>query len=209
MGKKANQRREKQDPKDKKVVVIPYIKGLSEWLSKVYQKYWVTTAMRPHTTLRKLLVHPKDKVKKLKNNGVVYKIPCKNCNHSYIGETGRSLGVRLEEHKKDCENQEKRSYTRTTTNPLLTQFYKSTVTVQKNKYNHISDWKNTTVVSKESVDKVRRIKEAIAIRCTSKNINKDDGATTIIHACMAAIFFHMKSLIRVLLLAEEVTEAAK
>lgn len=33
--KEANQRREKQDPKDKKVVVISYTKGLSEQLSKV------------------------------------------------------------------------------------------------------------------------------------------------------------------------------
>ena len=32
----------------------------------------------------------------------VYCVPCLQCNECYIGETGRSLGVRLEEHKQAC-----------------------------------------------------------------------------------------------------------
>ena len=28
----------------------------------------------------------------------IYKIPCKNCDKYYIGETGRSLGLRINEH---------------------------------------------------------------------------------------------------------------
>ena len=28
----------------------------------------------------------------------IYKIPCKNCDKYYIGETGRSLGLRIKEH---------------------------------------------------------------------------------------------------------------
>ena len=43
-------------------VVMPYVEGVSERVDRVLKKYGVATAMRPHTTLRILLVHPKDKV---------------------------------------------------------------------------------------------------------------------------------------------------
>jgi len=44
----------------------------------------------PHThTLRKLICTGKDKLGKLSHSGVVYKITCKNCNASYVGQTKR------------------------------------------------------------------------------------------------------------------------
>ena len=57
--------------------------------------------MRPHTTLRHLFVHPKDKVELEEQGELVYQIPCKNCGAEYIDETGRLLKTRLEEHRKD------------------------------------------------------------------------------------------------------------
>ncbi|WAR29712.1 hypothetical protein MAR_003280 [Mya arenaria] len=50
-----------RDNKSKGMVVIPYVKGLSEAVSRVFNKHRVATAMRPHQTLRNILVHPKDK----------------------------------------------------------------------------------------------------------------------------------------------------
>ncbi|UYV83348.1 hypothetical protein LAZ67_23000724 [Cordylochernes scorpioides] len=41
----------------------------------------------------------KQKVEIGNTKDVVYRIPCKSCNVSYIGETGRFLGTRLQEHK--------------------------------------------------------------------------------------------------------------
>jgi len=40
--------------------------------------YRICTAVRPHTMLRHMLVHPKDRINDEKPE-VVYKIPCKNC----------------------------------------------------------------------------------------------------------------------------------
>jgi len=34
---------------------------------------------------------------------VVYKIPCKNCERVYVGETGRPLGARVKEHRKEVD----------------------------------------------------------------------------------------------------------
>ena len=42
---------------------------------------------------------------KVNHESGVYKIPCKSCEKSYIGETGRTLTKRIEEHKKDIEKQ--------------------------------------------------------------------------------------------------------
>ena len=55
----------------------------------------LNTAVRPHTTLRNLLVHPKDRISNEEKPEVVYKIPCKNCERVYVGETGRPLGARV------------------------------------------------------------------------------------------------------------------
>ena len=43
-------------------MVIRYVEGLSEAVSKVYKRCGISITMRPHITIRNLLVHPKDKV---------------------------------------------------------------------------------------------------------------------------------------------------
>ncbi|XP_072033096.1 uncharacterized protein [Amphiura filiformis] len=85
------------------MVVLPYVKGVTERVSRVMKKYNVSTAMKPHNTLRRELVHPKDKRDPNNLTQAVYKIPCLNCDLSYIGETGRKFGTRLEEHRKEVE----------------------------------------------------------------------------------------------------------
>jgi len=41
-----------------------------------------------------------------------YKVPCANCDKTYLGETGRKLGVSLHEHKTEVESKTtKRAYT--------------------------------------------------------------------------------------------------
>ena len=92
------------DNKSKGQVVIPYIKGTSEALRRIYGKYGIRTYFKPTHTLRQLLVSPKDKTEKKDTEGPVYRIPCQGqttrgqCKDSYIGETERSLKTRFLEH---------------------------------------------------------------------------------------------------------------
>ena len=60
--------------------------------------------MKPHMTLKRLLVHLKDKRLVQDNAGVVYQIPCKDCPAIYMGETGSKYGTREKEHLKDVES---------------------------------------------------------------------------------------------------------
>ena len=48
----------------------------------------------------------KDRTKTLDNINLllVYKIPCSNCDTSYIGESKHTLSNRLEDHKRDVRN---------------------------------------------------------------------------------------------------------
>ena len=53
---------------------------------------------KSETTLRSQLVRPKDAVDPAKQDGVVYKIPCK-CSKVYIGDTERPMQGRIKERR--------------------------------------------------------------------------------------------------------------
>ena len=46
----------------------------------------------------------KDKIPAEKKKGVVYEVKCKDCQESYVGETLRSMTVRLKEHERHTKN---------------------------------------------------------------------------------------------------------
>ena len=119
--KKVEKKSEKQEKKKKKEeqekqfkgqVVIPYVEGITERVDRVMKKYGVATAMRPNSTLRRFLVHPKDKCEMAEQGELVYQIPCQNCDSSYIGETGRLFKSRLEQCQKDVNSAPVVQYTR-------------------------------------------------------------------------------------------------
>ncbi len=53
----------KRDPncKSKGMVVVPYVEGVSEKVARILKTYNISSAIKPNSTLRNLLVHPKDK----------------------------------------------------------------------------------------------------------------------------------------------------
>ena len=111
--------------------------------------------------LRSLLTKVKPKADPLESPGVIYRIPCLDCDHSYIGETGRTLKVRLMKHKRCCWNLDPQ---------------KSAVAQHALDENHQIDWEGSTVIDRESHWHRRSIKEAMHIRKQS-NFNQDQGLT--------------------------------
>ncbi len=89
--------------------------------------------MKPHNTLRKELVHPKDKRDPLNITHAIYETPCNNCNLVYVGETGRKFGTRMEERKSEAEKGGNKIATRAGKNNSLTSTHKSAIT------DHVAD----------------------------------------------------------------------
>ena len=78
-------------------VVIPYIKGLSEQYRHTLAKYGV----RGTSTIKSLLMHPKDPIPNAQETDIIYhwKCPANNCTAEYIGETNRSLKEWVSDHR--------------------------------------------------------------------------------------------------------------
>ncbi len=123
------------------MVVIPYVAGLSESIGRVMRKHRIATAMKPHTTMKQLLVHPNYKSEIEEVGELVYEIPCKSCDASYVGETGRLFKNRLHEHKQEAEAvEESRRFTRSERKKSETVINKSAITDHMSRKNHIIDW---------------------------------------------------------------------
>ena len=77
-----------------------YAGQINEKISKTLKKYNIHPIHKTNNSISDILHNYKDKTEKWNKNGV-YKIYCKECEATYIGETGRKLSTRLQEHKKD------------------------------------------------------------------------------------------------------------
>jgi len=179
---KQKKTQEKDKEKSRGLVVLPYVKGMSEQTHRLFRKYKISTAMKPHTTVRQLLVHPKDKIDKDKSTGLVYQISCHNCDSVYIGETGRELKIRLNEHKKEVDTT-MISTTSTRAGRKLSSsvMHKSAITDHAAQNNHIINWDETKIMKKEPNRFERQVKEAIVIRKSTKVMNRDEGAFKLSH----------------------------
>ena len=60
--KKEDKIRKKRVEKTRAKAVLPYVQGVSETTSRIMKKYNFNTAMKPHNTIKRSLVRPKDKV---------------------------------------------------------------------------------------------------------------------------------------------------
>ena len=109
--------------------------------------------------MRNVLTRVKTKTPELRKKGVIYKVPCRDCEASFIGETGRSLQKRITEHK----------YAVKTNNR------KNGIAVHAWDMEHRPDWDATEILEMEPHYWKRRILEAIWIQKTPQTCNLDCG----------------------------------
>ena len=131
--------------------------------------------MRPTNTLKSILKKVKKDITEISD--AVYDIPCKTCDMSYIGETGRLFVTRLKEHQKDSEKISDIKFTRANRKALTSEQHKSAITDHIAQENHVIDWEGATILDRDSNSTTRKIREAIHIRKRggAKAINRDDG----------------------------------
>ena len=134
--------------------------------------------MKPHSTLRTILVHPKDKTDPKEG---VYTIDCAGCPKKYVGETKRKLKVRVKEHRTETEKVNNGTrYTRDRRRQSETEIWGSAITDHAMKENHVIDWDSAKIVERERDDQARSVKDAVYIRILP-NMNRDEGRHHLSH----------------------------
>ena len=107
--------------------------------------------------------------------GVVYQIPCRDCDKVYVGETGRRYGAREKEHQKDVASISDIKYTRARRKESATEFHQSALMDHVAQSNHTIDWDKAKLPMKEPHWKTRGIKEAVLIRKAGPLVLNRDG----------------------------------
>ena len=167
--------------KNKGHVTLPYIRGLSERLRRLFKHHQIGTSYRPHNKISQFVIHPKDPIPIEEKCGVIYEVSCNNCNKTYIGETSRKLGTRIAEHRKDYQTSTPVGVTtRASHQWSAAQIHKSAITDHMVQQNHLPNWDNFKVLSQDTDNATRKIREAIWIR-QKPNMNRDEGAYHLSH----------------------------
>ena len=165
--RRAKQRKDWIKEANTKVWLCRAICERTKWgiCKNTVKSHGITTANRPHRTLRNILVHPNEKVKDdEKTQDLIYRITWKNCPSSYNGETGRKLGLRMKEHWKEVDSLTTGTQTRASRARESSITHKSAITDHAVEENHVIDWDSTEVVAREAQRQTRWIKEALWIR---------------------------------------------
>ena len=134
-------------------ITVPYVQGVTEAISRRLRKAGISVHARPSNTIRHNLVRPKDRIAPLNRCGTVYQISCEDCNATYVGETERELKKRISEHRKES----------------------SPVGAHMSNHQHNFNLNKTKVLDQESRWFERGVSEAIHIRTTSPQLNRDQG----------------------------------
>ena len=167
--KKSKDSRQRTTNLNRGFITIPFIKGLTEPLKRIYSNYGVKVCVKPSNTLRQLLCAPKDKTKKDFVSGPVYHIACEgavnsDCPDSYIGETERTLKTRFLEHCRPSN-----------TNSEISRH------LHKDCPGHSVNIQNAKILDREPRWFERGVKEAIYIRAEQPSLNKDGGRHQLPH----------------------------
>ena len=80
-----------------------YIQGVSEAIKRVLQRLGIALCHKPGPIQWLLCNKMKDEFPPKKRKGVVYEVPCDDCELTYVGETLRTIENRSKEHKRCVE----------------------------------------------------------------------------------------------------------
>ena len=142
----------------------------------IQKKHGFSTAVKPHKTLRNMLVHPKDKRNPMQTTEAIYEIPCKNCPKTYIEKMRCLFKRRLSEHRMETEKVSAKSYTRAQRKSSTSKIHKSAITKHVASSNHVIGCDEAKIIDQEPDKTTRWLKESICIRSRgNKTMNKDEG----------------------------------
>jgi len=141
---------------NKKFFVIPYMCGISETVASMFNKSVFSVGFRGLNKLDKIVKVQKDYTEHSHKNNVVYKINCKNCDASYVGQTKRQIRTRKKEHHNNIKADKSKH---------------SVITEHILNFDHNFDWDNIKILDTESNYNKRLVSEMLHIKEQKNGIN--------------------------------------
>ena len=114
---------------------IPYHGNISFTIRRTLADYNLEPVLRVDSKLDNFIKLVKYPLDKLDQSNVVYNITCRQCKRTYIGQTGRLLKTRRNEHLNNTNLNEK---------------YHNVVSKHKLEFNHDFNWDNLQILHKEN-----------------------------------------------------------
>ena len=147
--------------KNKGHIVIPYTQGLCKSIKKICGRYGIQTHFKGSSTIKHLLVSPRDKDPMVSKSGAIYWFHCGDltCNDQYLRETSRTFVERFKEHLKDP----------------------SSIHHHSSNTGHPTTQPNFQIIVREEHGLARNIKESISIRVNNPTLNKNNGKFNLPH----------------------------
>ena len=142
---------------------IPYNQNFFSKCKGILRSFNIIPIPKINKNNQNIVTLGKDKSIKWDKTGVVYKFNCKNCPVTYVGETKRSLNIRINEHK-TCKKD-------------------TVVTAHMRNLGHVFDFEKTKILDNESIYKKRIISEMVHIASSHHSINKKEDTQ-----CLSAIY---------------------
>ena len=138
-------------PKMDNILCLPFYKEFMH-IPHALRKFNINVVFQNKNKLKTLLIKNSPDTQL----GCIYRIPCLDCDRFYIGQTGKSIKVRITQHKYSVRSGQ-------LSNALFLHFSEN---------NHRIDWKNTYVIKNNNSIIERNIIESCLIKHTfDKNLN--------------------------------------
>jgi hypothetical protein len=150
-------------------LVIPFTRELHQPIKSLCSRLNIHLLYKRSRNLGQLIMPRRPVPDILHQKNVIYKIPCKDCEVSYVGQTKRRLLDRINEH-------------RTSVNKAL--LFNEVSTTSSNdlgiplhclRFNHSFDFEKVSILAKDHHWSSRLIKEAMHIALTENTCNVMDG----------------------------------
>ncbi|KYN09517.1 hypothetical protein ALC57_18364 [Trachymyrmex cornetzi] len=163
---------DKDDMEIKTWFTIPYTEGIDGKFREVVRDLDVNLSFYSLNKLNCFIGPQKDRLSNLQQKNVIYKINCKDCDASYVGQTKRTLKTRVKEHKNDIRK----------SNGNL-----SVLSEHRLELNHEFDWDDVKVVDSERWLYKRRISEMLHIKLQNNSLNLQSDTDFLHHSYLSIL----------------------
>jgi len=152
---------------------IPFLSSVSHKLKHLTKDLDARISYYSLNKLNTMIKGHKNRVPNMLRTNVVYKLSCKDCSATYVGQTCRTLKTRISEHKNHIRRN-------TTTQSVITE--------HRLNFSHEFDWNNVEILDQERYLARRLISEMIHIKRQNNSLNLqsdtdnlDDGIISILN----------------------------